>query len=213
VPTGQSNPLKLQDWGAQTAEDGLRLALLTAARASEIAGPRKAEFENLDTPERAAWLVPGERAKNKKDHLIPLSPLAVETVKAAIELTNPEDEFVFPTRLGRGGPIDRHTLSVAMVRFAESLKGPAAKTWQREIPTPHDLRRTVNTRLAKMGIPKEIRDRVLNHITALRDPESRHYNVHEFQSEKRGAFGKWAAEIEVIIKPAAVVPIRVKGRQ
>jgi predicted transcriptional regulator len=38
------------------------------------------------------------------------------------------------------------------------------------------LRRTANTRLAMLGVAKEIRDRVLNHVTALRDPESRYYN-------------------------------------
>jgi integrase len=190
----------------------LRLGLLTATRASEVAGVRKSEFENLDHPERAAWLVPGDRAKNKRDHLIPLAPLAVETVKSAFELIG-DSEFLFPTRLGRGGPIDRHTLTVAMVRFAKSLKGPAAKTWHAEPPTPHDLRRTCNSRLAKMGIPKEIRDRTLNHITSLRDPESRHYNVHEYGREKREALARWAAEIEALIKPAPVVPIRVKGRR
>jgi len=192
----------------------LRLALATAARASEIAGARKAEIQDLDKPERAAWLIPGERAKNKRDHLIPLPPLAVETVKSAIELTGDSD-FLFATRLGRGGPIDRHTLTVAMVRFGKNLKRPTAKTWQQEIPTPHDLRRTVSTRLARMGIAKEIRDRALNHIASLRDPESRHYNLHEFQSEKRDAFSRWAAELEGIIKPATVVPIRTasKGRR
>jgi integrase len=101
-----------------------------------------------------------------------------------------------------------------MVRFAKSLKGPAAKTWQQEIPTPHDLRRTCNSRLARMGTPKEIRDRTLNHITSLRDPESKHYNLYEFQAEKRAALGKWAAEIEGIIKPAAVIPMRAaRGRR
>ena len=192
----------------------LRLALLTAARASEIAGARKDEFQNLDQPEQAVWLVPSERAKNRMTHLIPLAPLAIETVKNAIELSG-HSEFVFPTRLNRDGPIDRHTLTVAMVRFAKSLKAPTAKTWQQEIPTPHDLRRTVSTRLARMGIAKEIRDRALNHITSLRDPESRHYNLHEFQSEKRDAFSRWGAELEGIIKPATVVPIRAasKGRR
>jgi len=188
----------------------LRLALATAARASEIAGTRKAEFQDLDNPERAAWLIPGVRAKNKRDHLIPLAPLALEMVKSAIEMSGDSD-FLFPTRLGRGGPIDRHTLTVAMVRFAKNLKGPTTKTWQQEIPTPHDLRRTCNSRLARMGIPKEIRDRVLNHITSLRDPESKHYNTHEYESEKRDAFSRWAAEIEALIKPAPVVRIRVKG--
>jgi integrase len=191
----------------------LRLALATAARASEIARACKAEFEDLHRPERAVWLLPHDRAKNKRDHLIPLAPLAVETVKSAIELSG-DSEFLFPTRLGRGGPIDRHTLTVAMARFAKSLKGPGAKTWHAEPPTPHDLRRTVNSRLAKMGIPKEVRDRALNHITSLRDPESKHYNLYEFQAEKREALGKWAAEIEGIIKPVSVVPMRpIKGRR
>jgi integrase len=189
----------------------LRLGLLTAARASEIAGARKDEFQNLDQPEQAVWLVPSERAKNRITHLIPLAPLAVETVKNAIELSD-DSEFVFPTRLSRDGPIDRHTLTVAMVRFAKSLKAPTAKTWQQEIPTPHDLRRTVSTRLARIGIAKEIRDRALNHITSLRDPESRHYNLHEFQSEKRDAFSCWAAELEGIIKPPTVVPIRAGSK-
>jgi integrase len=190
----------------------LRLALSTAARASEIAGARKAEFQDLDRPEQAAWLVPSERAKNKRDHLIPLAPLAVESINAAFEL-NGDSDFLFNTRLSRSGPIDRHTLTVAMVRFAKSLKGPAAKTWLAEPPTPHDLRRTVNTRLARMGIPKEIRDRVLNHVASLRDPESKHYNTHEYEREKRDAFSRWATEIEALIKPAPVVPIRVKGRR
>jgi integrase len=189
----------------------LRLALLTAARASEIAGARKSEFQDLDKPEQAAWLIPGERAKNKLHHLVPLLALAVETIKSAIELSGNSD-FLFPTRLGRGGPIDRHTLTVAMVRFAKSLKGPAAKTWQQEIPTTHDLRRSCNSRLAKLGIAKEIRDRALNHITSLRDPESKHYNLYEFQIEKRQALSKWSAEVEGIIKRAAVVPI-AKGRR
>jgi integrase len=189
----------------------LRLALLTATRASEIAGARTAEFQNLDKPEQAAWLIPGDRAKNRRDHLVLLAPLAVQTVKSAIELSGDSD-FLFPTRLGRGGPIDRHTLTVAMVRFAKSLKGSAAKTWHQEIPTPHDLRRTCNSRLAKLAVPKEIRDRTLNHITSLRDPESKHYNIYEFETEKRQALGKWAAEIEALIKPAAIVPI-AKGRR
>ena len=191
----------------------LRLALLTAARASEIAGARKSEFENLDNPGRAAWLIPSERAKNKTDHLIPLSSLAIETIKGALDLTGDSD-FLFPTRLGHGGPIDRHSLTVAMTRFGASLKGPTGKTWQAEPPTPHDLRRTINSRFAKMGIPKEIRDRALNHITSLRDPESKHYNLYEFERKKREAFGRWAAEIEKIIQPAAVVPIRAaRGRR
>jgi hypothetical protein len=71
----------------------------------------------------------------------------------------------------------------------------------------------VNTWLAKTGIPKEIRDRALNHITSLRDPESKHYNVHDYEREKRDALGKWANEIAAIVKAAGVVPLRAASKR
>jgi integrase len=193
----------------------LRLALLTGARINEIAGMRKSELRALNEPSNAAWIIPGERAKNKREHLLPLSPLAVETIGAAIELTDDNDEFVFPTRLARGGPIDRHALTSAMRRFGDALKGnlPAIKTWKADAPSPHDLRRTINTRLASLSVPKEIRDRVLNHINAQRDPESRHYNLHEFAAEKRAALNQWADTLGTIIDTApVVVPLKRRAR-
>jgi integrase len=165
----------------------LRLALLTGARASEVARARKSEFVDLDKPGEATWL---ERAKNKRDHLIPLSRLAQETVKAAIELSGDDTEFLFPARYNNGKPLDGHALTSAMARYCSDWKEP---------PSPHDLRRTANTRLAKLGIAKEIRDRCLNHVTALRDPESKHYNIYEFKAEKRKALGKWGNALAAII--------------
>jgi integrase len=168
----------------------LRLALLTGARASEITGARKSQFQDLDKPKQAAWLIPGERTKNKRDHLIPLSRLALETVRSAIALTSTETEFLFPARYNTSKPLDGHALTTAMARFCADWKEP---------PSPHDLRRTVNTRLAMLGVAKEIRDRCLNHVTGLRDPESRHYNRYEFQQERREALGKWDKTLAAII--------------
>ena len=168
----------------------LRLALLTGARASEIAGALKSELHDLDKASRAGWLISGERTKNKRDHLIPLSPLALETVKAATALTDNDTEFLFPARHTNGKPLDGHTLTTAMARFCADWREP---------PSPHDLRRTVNTRLAMLGIAKEIRDRCLNHVTGLRDPESRHYNRYEFESEKRDALHKWSDQVAALI--------------
>lgn len=191
----------------------LRLTLLTATRANEVAGARRAEFQNLDSLEQATWTVPGERTKNKIDHLIPLSPLALKTVKAAIELTADHDEFLFPSRLNRGGSIDRHSLATAMTRFGESLKGTTAKTWQQDPPSSHDLRRTANMRLAKMGVSKEVRDRVLNHISSRRDPEGKNYNLYEYRKEKAAALNRWADEIAAVVKPLANVPMRGRGHR
>jgi integrase len=189
----------------------LRLALLTAARANEVAGARKTEFQNLDSLEHATWTIPGERTKNKCSHLIPLSPLALETVNAAIELTGDDDEFLFPSRLSGRGSIDRHSLATAMIRFGGSLKGANAKTWKQDPPSSHDLRRTANTRLAKMGVSKEVRDRVLNHVSSRRDPEGKNYNLYEYRTEKAAALNRWADEIANVIKPAVLVPMPAKS--
>ena len=43
----------------------LRLALVTAARASEVAGARKAEFRELDNPEPPRGWFPGNEPKTK----------------------------------------------------------------------------------------------------------------------------------------------------
>jgi integrase len=184
----------------------LRLALLTATRANEVVGARKTEFRDLDNPKLAAWLIPGERVKNKLDHWVPLAPIAVKTIKAAVELTNDDDEYLFPTRLNRAGAIGRHALGMTMARFGKRLTEPTS--WQRELPSPHDLRRTANTRLAEMGIAKEVRDRCLNHVTSLRDPESKHYNVYAFEKERRAALGQWANKISSIIDP---VPVHMRA--
>ena len=87
----------------------LRLGLLTGARANELAGARKTEFQQLTDGVNASWLIPALRVKNKQDHLIPLSSLALAVVRDAIELTSDEDEFLFPSPRGLANkPIDRH---------------------------------------------------------------------------------------------------------
>jgi hypothetical protein len=85
---------------------------------------------------------------------------------------------------------------MAMARFGKNLDGSKAKSWRKDMPTPH-LRRTVSTCLAKLEINKEIRERVLNHTSS--DPESRHYNVYQFESEKRRALNRWAEEVNALI--------------
>jgi hypothetical protein len=48
-----------------------------------------------------------------------------------------------------------------------------------------DLRRTVETRLAALGVSKEIRAQLQSH--GLGGVQARHYDQHEYMSEKRAA--------------------------
>jgi integrase len=102
------------------------------------------------------------------------------------------------------------SLAEAMEGFGRRLHGSddAIKTWHADPPSPHDLRRTVGTRLAELRIPKEIRDRCLNHAAG--DVGSIHYNLHDYADEKREALNRWALALGAIVGDptgAAVLPI------
>ena len=71
----------------------LRLALVTGQRIGEVCGAMKSEV-NLD---KAEWLIPARRVKNRRDHSVPLSPMAVKLFRQASELSG-ESPFLFPSR-------------------------------------------------------------------------------------------------------------------
>lgn len=182
---------------------GLRLALLTGARVGEVAGINRAELSDIAEPANAAWLIPGTRTKNGRDHLIPLSPLAREIILELLAMLDASAQFLIPTRSGsRSGPMRSNSLTQAMTTyFASRIAGDsdAAKTWRADRPSPHDLRRTVETRLASMGTPKEIRDAILNHVTP--GVGAKHYNLYDFAPEKRAALNRWSLMVSAILDP------------
>ena len=192
----------------------LRLMLLTGARPGEVAGLSRGELHSLEQAEPAAWVLPGARSKNKREHLIPLGTLARQTITEALALIKEGDGFLFPSPRGakQRGPISPHALAVAMRRFADKATGKTSESWRAEPPTPHDLRRTVRTRLASIGIRKEICDRVLNHTPPKSDTGERHYNLYEYATEKRQALATWETALGAILNPSNVV-IPIAGRK
>jgi integrase len=178
----------------------LRLSLLTAGRENEIAGIRLGEIRDLDGRE-PGLTIPGFRTKNKRDHFIPLTPLAVQTIKQAKELLGDEEKYLFPSSRKKGAPIDRHSLPVAMARLCAAQEGKdgAAKSLRGDPPSPHDLRRSASTRLAALGVPKEDRDACLNHA---RVDVGKHYDLYERATEKRKAMELLSGNIRQIVSGA-----------
>lgn len=190
---------------------GLRLALLTGARIGEVAGIARDELTYLDDSERAVWIVPGARRKDGQPHLVPLAPIARKIAAQLVEMIG-NGRYLFPSRRDSGKPMDRHTFTTAMRRFGEHVRvdDSAVKTWRAARPSPHDLRRTVRTRLAALGVSREIRDHVLGHGLAAGGVGERHYNLYDFAREKRDALALWDAALAKILEPgaAAVVPLK-----
>jgi integrase len=208
----------------------LRLALLTGTRAGEVAGMTRSELHKLDDLKAAHWILPRERSKNKREHLVPLSNLSRETIAEALSLATDDQHLFARPRRGRyksrkrdeqhpqnpSAPIHGHALAVAMARFAAKLTGTeqAVKTWRADPPTPHDLRRTVATRLAELGVPREDRDAIMNHTP--QGVGKKHYEVYERRPEKQRTLDKWSAALAGILgnepDDSNVVPIKSKPR-
>jgi integrase len=188
----------------------LRLALLTGVRAGEVVGITRAEIEHLGDADRAGWTIPASRAKNRRVHYVPLSPTALATLHSAFELIGDDEKFLFPSRWNAKEPITAHALAVAMRRFSDRLeiKSATAKTWRADPPSPHDLRRTFATRLSGLGVSKEDRDALLNHIRS--DVGSKHYDLYERAKEKRAALSKWDDALTAVLNDAEAGVVGLK---
>lgn len=184
----------------------LRLLLLTGCRVSEISGLSRDELEALHDPTRAALNIPGSRIKNGRDFYLPLSAPAREIVTELAGAT--AGQYLFPTQsLRRKGAIRGTTVSNAMLRISEGL-AREVPSWNIEPPSAHDLRRTVETRLSALGVPREDRDAVLNHVVT--GVGARHYDRYDRATEKRRALDIWAGALARILANdpgATVVPL------
>lgn len=166
----------------------VRLALLTGLRRTEIAAATKAELElNSSTP---VLTIPRGRAKNRTAHRVPLSSHAAQIFRQAVA-DKPDSAFVFPGAR-TSGHIAERSVSKAMERTRE-------KIGIKEV-TIHDLRRTVGTYLSRLGVPKHIRERILNHGGSRKgNLTDGVYNIYEYEIEKRAALELWADALAAIV--------------
>ena len=65
----------------------------------------------------------------------------------------------------------------------------------------HDLRRTLASGLAGLGVRSEIIKRVLGHAANSNDVTTFHYNWHSYDAEAMTAVQVWAARIAKLIDP------------
>jgi integrase len=177
----------------------LRLQLLLGVRPAEIAGMRRDELEHFHDPARAGWTIPADRMEAKRAHHVPLSSMARTVIAEALDLVPGDQPFVFASHKAVGA-IRPNALPIAMQRFGRHLHTTAeggASSWQASPPSPHDLRRTVATRLAALGIAGEDVAAVLAHAAA--GVTKAHYDRYDRAREKRRALMLWSEALAVIL--------------
>ena len=176
----------------------LRLALVTGQRIGEVCGALRSEVDL----KKAEWLIPGKRVKNRREHYVPLSPLAVRLFNDAFELAE-NSKFLFPSKPRSRSVVREQCLTSAGVGHA--MRGALEELGLTDDPaTPHDLRRTVASQMAAMGIGENVVARVLNHASEIgKTITGAVYIRHSFAAEKRHALEAWGDHLFRIVTGSA----------
>jgi integrase len=154
----------------------VRLCLWLGVRRGEAGGLRWSELED------GLLLLPPTRTKNRTTLVLPLPHQARAALARWPRVVGKDLLF------GRNSPNGFAAWSLTKARLDARLK------FSQDFNI-HDLRRTTETRLAKLGVSKEVRSRILNHDVGQRDKEYQH---HDFLAEKRDALQRWANEMDTI---------------
>jgi integrase len=170
-----------------------RVLALLGQRPGEVAGMRRAELIDVYKPCVARWEIPADRMKGRRPHVVPLPEHARQLIADQAARAD-RGEFVFASKYTHRDQLSRHSLSQALRRLVQSLsaEGPnaeAVRSLQLSPPTPHDLRRTVATGMAALGVPREDRLAVLAHAAG--DVHGAHYDKYDRLKEKRAALEAW----------------------
>jgi len=165
----------------------VKVLMLTGQRRTEVAGMCWSELD-LDAK---LWSLPGERCKNHRPHLVPLSAPAVyilEGRKAEQKAMEMKTALVF-TSTGEA-PFSGWSRSKARLDGRAKIA-----PW-----TLHDLRRTLVTRLSEdLHIQPHIVEAVVNHVSGSKAGVAGTYNRALYLEERRTALDAWAAYVLRIV--------------
>jgi integrase len=177
----------------------IKLLALTGQRAAEIAALRWSEIKDN------AIVLPSDRTKNHRAHLVPLSKPARAIIEAQPRRTNSDGkprDLIFGLADGpfSGWSNCKDKLDARIVKAA----GKTLPHW-----TPHDLRRTAATQMAELGIQPHVIEAALNHVSGHKAGVAGIYNRSSYEREKAIALDLWAERLMAIVegREANVVPL------
>lgn len=172
---------------------------MTACRRDELAAAQWAEIRE-DADHGKVLEIAGERVKNGKPFVVPLTPSALAGLPKKHE--GEGRPFIY----GRAGmkafsgfSKSKRALDAAILRWmqseAEKRGGKAKKVEPLPHWTLHDIRRTCRSILSAQGVSNDIAERCLGHIMqGVRGV----YDRYDYLAEKRAALEKLANRIAII---------------
>jgi integrase len=163
----------------------VRLLLLTACRRDEIGGLRWSEIDLAN----AKLVIPKERTKPKRALELTLPQTAVAILES-VRRRNSRDTLFGG---GASGFCAWSYSSMALGARITAADGKALAPWRL-----HDLRRTVRTRLGKLGVLPHIAELVLNHA-GHKSGIGGVYDHHDYEPEITAALAKWEAHLLAIL--------------
>lgn len=175
-----------------------RLHLLTGVRPAELIEAPWSEFDLT----AGVWTIAEERTKTREGYKIHLPPQAVALLRRLCAATS-GSAFLFP---GGYGEVDRpmpYQTYRGWLRRQLDRVGDKCRRIK-----PHDLRRTMRSGLAIMGIRYEVAERAINHkLPAMAEI----YDRNDYAEERRAALAQWATFLDGIETGPDVVAIKQKA--
>lgn len=161
-----------------------QLLVLTAQRCDEVISMRRSEIDVV----AKIWTIPAARAKNGREHRVPLSEMALTIIERLPVIDG--SNFVFPSaRTPKDKPVSG--LSKAKRRI-----DAVAQVYEWRF---HDLRRTAASGMARHGTAPHVVEKILNHVSGTFGGVAGVYNRFGYDDEKRHALDAWAAHIDQIV--------------
>lgn len=170
---------------SRLVRESMMLVLLTGCRSGEIVAAR---WRDVDL-ERGVWTI--RETKNGEPHDVMLCQQALELLGYRKGI---DKVFVFPSTKA-GQHVKQKALGLAQYTARHTDPDSGAKD-PIEVPwTVHDLRRTVATGLARLGCPRVVQDRILNHVD---NSVAAIYDRHSYDGEARAWLQKWADHMDAL---------------
>ncbi|NCA73042.1 MAG: integrase, partial [Sphingobacteriia bacterium] len=150
----------LEHLGSGVVDQALLLALLAGGQ--RITQLLRAKLGDWDGSALRLWDSKGKR-QTPREHLLPLGPMGGELVKGLIQRTRDRVEpgslnpslFASRDRKGAAAIVNYTTCSKRVAEIAEAMKGEPFNL--------RDIRRTVETHMAGLGISRDTRAQLLSH--------------------------------------------------